>query len=225
MLLPECFCWSRFGTEAGQGIEEILSRKEEERVANNGVFFWGIGNALGPSITELLRRTKEPEVLFSPIKSAPRAKDGAPPRVAAWTEAETLDGDPFVLPEHTLVTSRYDPLSRKKTHYALVCFSRAPLVLSTSEERIGTGSLLNLLTARPVGASQVTAVVQRKLTNLYEHPTYDISMRVQLVYPYFLRLKNPVVLSKSGHVRDWSKLVSQVWDRKRSDKSLGRVVN
>jgi hypothetical protein len=70
-LLPDCFCWTRFGTEAGQAIVHILQRKEQERSANDGLFIWGIGNAIGPSIRELVRRTNRPEVLFSPIKSSP----------------------------------------------------------------------------------------------------------------------------------------------------------
>src|SRR4051812_30446023 len=91
--LPDCFCWTRFGTEAGQAIGHILQRKERERAANGGLFIWGIGNAVGPSIRELLRRTTRPEVLFSPIRCSPKAQDAEPPAVAAWTLGETLDGD------------------------------------------------------------------------------------------------------------------------------------
>lgn len=219
MPLPEYFCWSRFGTEAGQLIEEILERKEQERVANGGIFFWGIGNALGPSIQELLRRTQEPEVLFSPIRSAPRAKDIGPAAVAAWIAAETVEGNPFSFPGCSLVTSRYDPLAPRRTHYALVCFSETPLSFSRSEEKIAPAWLMNLLTSRPVAPSQVTAIVQRKLTDVFQTPTYDVSMRMRLVYPYFLRLRNPLVLSKPESVRDWSTLVTQVWERRRSDNS------
>ena len=85
--LPQCFVWTRFGTEAGQSISDILRRKEKERAANGGIFYWGIGNAVGPSILELLRRTDEPEVLFSPIKSAPKRDDVTPEAVVAWTAA------------------------------------------------------------------------------------------------------------------------------------------
>ncbi len=85
MPLPEVFCWTRFGTEAGQPIDEILDRKEQERAANSGMFFWGIGNSIGPSLRELLRCTPSPEVLFSPTRSTPRREDVAPPAVVAWT--------------------------------------------------------------------------------------------------------------------------------------------
>jgi hypothetical protein len=44
--LPEAFVWTRFGTEAGQTIDRILARKEAERIANGGLFLWGIGNSV-----------------------------------------------------------------------------------------------------------------------------------------------------------------------------------
>src|SRR5258706_6602623 len=104
--LPNLFCWTRFGTEAAEPIEAIISRKEQERISNDGLFLWGIGNAIGPSIAELLERALNPEVLFSPIKSAPKCKDITPAAIAAWTSAVALDGSPFDLPKHSLVTSR-----------------------------------------------------------------------------------------------------------------------
>jgi hypothetical protein len=72
--IPRDFCWTRFGTEAGEPIEQILERKEAERIATGGVFFWGIGNAVGRSISELVRRTDEPEGATSSaaIPSGPR---------------------------------------------------------------------------------------------------------------------------------------------------------
>ena len=88
--IPKCFCWTRFGTEAGEAIGHIFKRKEEERIANSGVFIWGIGNAVGPSVRELVLRTPKPQVLFSPIRSAAKLQDVSPPSVAAWTAGETL---------------------------------------------------------------------------------------------------------------------------------------
>src|SRR5437867_7353861 len=123
MPIPEVFCWTRFGTEAGQTIDAILTRKEKERLANGGMFLWGIGNAIGPSLIELLRREPTPEALFSPIKSQPKPEDVTPPGVAAWTKAETLNGDTFPIPRPSLVLSRYDPAGGKRAHYALVCHS------------------------------------------------------------------------------------------------------
>ncbi len=52
--------------------------------------------------------------------------------------------------------------------------------------------LRNLLSDRPVGASQVTAIV-RAVTSV--DPTcadYEVVLRVRLAQPYFVRLRNPV---------------------------------
>src|SRR5689334_21338322 len=106
--LPGFFCWSRFGIEAAEPIDQILLRKERERLANGGLFLWGIGNALGPSIRELTRRTTQPEVVFSPIKSSPRLRDQAPDAIVAWTSAEGLDGTHFLIPSHSRVISKYN---------------------------------------------------------------------------------------------------------------------
>lgn len=194
MGLPECFCWTRFGTEAGQPVSGILARKERERVANGGFFIWGIGNAVGPSIRELVRRNSSPEVLFSPIKSAPKAKDISPPAVAAWTAGEALDGSQYSLPQHSLVTSRYDPETPRDGHYALVCFSPRPITDAQSEDRIVFDGLNNLLTGRRIGASQVTAVVRLDAARSDNASSYEVAIRAELVYPYFIRLKNPVLL-------------------------------
>jgi hypothetical protein len=223
MALPEYFCWSRFGTEAGQAIAHILERKEQERTANAGMFLWGIGNAIGPSVQELLRRTQEPEVLFSPIKSSARPADTEPQAVVAWTYAETLAGDSFALPTCSLVTSRRDPLAPRATHYALVCFSADPLDICHSQEKIAFACLRNLLTGRPVGASQVTAVVEHKLTYDFGTRNYDVAIRTKLVYPYFLRLRDPLLLSKSDINLDWSMVVRQVWERRRNDRSQDSI--
>lgn len=85
--LPNKFCWTRFGTEAAESVELILQRKERERIANQGLFLWGIGNAIGPSIKELVKCVRKPEVLFSPIRSAPNFKDVKPATIATWTTA------------------------------------------------------------------------------------------------------------------------------------------
>src|SRR5262249_38682912 len=148
MPLPECFCWTRFGTEAGQSPEQILERKEQERKANDGVFFWGIGNAIGPSMLELLRCTDSPEVIFSPIHSMPRREDAMPESVVAWSEAQTLSGDEYQLPQHSLITSRFAPLRPRAKHYALVCYSEAPVAIRACHERLQFSGLRNLLTNR-----------------------------------------------------------------------------
>lgn len=212
MILPDCFCWTRFGSEAAQTVGQIFARKEQERLANNGLFLWGIGNAIGPSVRALLRETSDPEVLFSPIKSAPKSIDTAPPTVVAWTAGETLDGSVFRFPECSLVTSRYDPISPRGAHYALVCHSDRPLTSSGSTERLNMADVRNLVTGRPVGASQVTAVVQRDGPSMKDSPSYLIAVRANLVGPYFVRLREPVPLAVAGGRGGWGDIVRAAWE-------------
>lgn len=188
--IPTLFCWTRFGGEAAEPIEEILLRKENERSANGGVFMWGIGNAIGPSILELLLHTARPKVLFSPIKTAAKQKDIDPPAVVMWTEAEGFDGKDFTIPSCSRVTSRYDPETPKRHHFALVCYSGTPLIPLRRDFKIGFQQLSNLRTGRPVAASQVTAVVHRKESYKESSSLYDVAIVAELIEPYFVRLKN-----------------------------------
>jgi hypothetical protein len=197
MTLPLSFCWTRFGTEAGETINEILARKETERQANDGVFFWGIGNSIAPAVEELLRRVDAPEVLFSPIKSRPRRVDVAPDNVVRWTAAQGLTGDVFDLPSLATVTSRWDPSRGAAAHYALVCRSTEPLEI-TNTARVDVAALRNLRSGAPIGASQVTAIVARAPAH-HDDGGYPVAFRATLVAPYFVRLRQPVTLDGRQH--------------------------
>jgi hypothetical protein len=190
------FCWTRFGTEAGEPVDRILERKELERHANRDIFYWGIGNSVAPGIAELLRRCDRPEVLFSPIKSRPRYVDARPSSIVAWTAGETLFGERIVLPPAVRVTSRVD-LSVPHPHYALVCASQHPLVLADLGH-LTFGALRNLLSGNAVGASQVTAIVRYIDYSAAGGLHYPVALRANLVPPYFLRLHDPVTIRQSG---------------------------
>lgn len=191
--LPKIFCWTRFGTEAGEPIERILDRKEAERRANGGVFLWGIGNSVAPGIAELIRRSDRPEVLFSPIKSRPRSADVNPVNVASWTVGETLAGSQFELPRTMSILSRCSDQARCAPHYALICSLDKPLVLSDLG-RLAFRALRNVVSGNPLGASQVTAVVRQIDMRDGDSGDYTVAMRAQLVAPYFIRLREPVAV-------------------------------
>jgi hypothetical protein len=191
--LPQAFCWTRFGTEAGEPIEQILRRKEVERCANNGVFFWGVGNSVAPGMAKLIKRTDRPEVLFSPIRGRPRRVDTNPACIVEWTEGETLFGSRFELPKTVAIKSRGDALALKVPHYALVCSREDPLEMSDLG-RLSIYALRNLLSGNALGASQVTAIVIRTNEQITDGATYPITLRAALVAPYFIRLRNPVLL-------------------------------
>lgn len=189
--LPRLFCWTRFGTEAGEPIEAILARKEAERQANDGIFFWGIGNSVAPALAELVRWVDEPAVLFSPIKSRPRRDDAEPSCVVRWLAAEGLAGEEFDLPTDTYVTSRWDPARPTGGHYALVCSSDEPLEIVDAGQ-LRFGALRNMRSGAPLGASQVTAVVCREDTG--DGSEYSVAFRAVLAAPYFVRLRRPIPL-------------------------------
>ena len=193
--IPKHFCWTRFGAEAGQGIEKIIARKEAERIANGGLFLWGIGNAISPSIRKLLLVEPQPEVVFSPIKSKPRKEDVSPSQIVVWTRGRTLNGDMYDLPDGSIVTSRFQERSTKSGHYALVCASSSKLNVDSGGECFSFGELRNFVSGNRVGASQVTAVV-RKSREDTGGPSYTVAMRTKLVYPYLVRLINPVSIPK-----------------------------
>lgn len=199
--LPQSFCWSRFGTEAGETVDRILDRKELERRRNKGIFLWGIGSAIGPSIKELLRIQAEPEVIFSPIASRPRLVDVAPASTVAWTAGCDLDGRSVTLPRWSKVTSRAPSMPQRARHYALVCHSDIPLRLDPSPSFLRMDQLTNLRTSNKVGASQVTAVVRYDEARGARGPSYAIALRVRLVEPYFVFLGQPVVDREAPSLR------------------------
>lgn len=183
--LPSVFCWTRFGTEAGESIEAILARKERERRATDGLFCWGIGNSVAPALVTLLGRGVEPEVLFSPISGRPRDVDAQPSGVVRWVSGLTLDGDRYALPDDVLVTSR----EKLTPHYALVCSSPNPLAFC-DRGQLDVAALQNLGSGRPIGASQVTAVVGR--SGASGGRLYPVLLQARLAWPYFLRLDQKV---------------------------------
>ena len=195
--LPRSFCWTRFGTEAGETIDAILARKEAERQANGGVFYWGIGNSIAPAVAELLRWVDEPQVLFSPIRTRARPVDEAPGCVVRWLSATGLTGELFDLPGAICVTSRRDPARPGGNHYALVCSPEDPLEIA-DVGKLRFGALRNLRGGTPLGASQVTAVVQREDAGAGSE--YTVALRATLIAPYFVRLRQPIPLEDGGEI-------------------------
>jgi hypothetical protein len=185
--LPPAFCWTKYGTEAGEPISGILARKEQERVANDGVFLWGIGTSIRPSLEALLQQNVEPQVLFTPMLTAPAKQDVYPEGVVHWQSAIGLDGATYEIPKGSRVTSRR---SARRNHFALVCQSEHQIVpAETSSGWLCETGVRNLLTGRPVGSSQVTSVVETSATPAT--PRYRVTLRARLVAPYFLVLGDP----------------------------------
>jgi len=140
------FVWTRYGTESGEAAQSILARKERERHIAGGLFLWGIGNSVAPSVRKLLHHLKgrDPSVLFSPMLAPPREIDVSPTEVVAWSCARGIDQREWDMPVGTVVTSRAGiGVARKARHYALVCRRDEPLQEDTSGDRFAIDDLSN----------------------------------------------------------------------------------
>jgi hypothetical protein len=192
----EFVCWSRMQAEAGQPLDTIIARKELERRAGEGMFLWGVGNA--PAVvTKVLAKSRHPvEVIFSIMKTRPKAADVAPSRTLLWRKYLDVNMVERPLPSHVIVTSRggNEPGS-KKYHFALVCYSNTPL-------RIERGAPFDPAAYRnaggtqaPVGASQVTALLKR-VGRGSDTSDYEANMKATLVEDYWVRLTDPMEMSR-----------------------------
>lgn len=200
--VPDIFCWTKMGTEAGQPLETILRRKELERQAGNGTFAWGIGNSLGSSPAFAKQATTDGavDILFSPMKSAPKAIDVAPTQLVLWLSYHSPDTGLTDLPAHMLITSRGSGISgsAKRSHYALLCERHEEINADTDPSIIDAKYARNLVSLNPLGASQVTAMVRYEQTdNNYPEKPYPISFRARMHREGFVRLGTPAVLTES----------------------------
>lgn len=220
---PATFCWTKMGEESGETLVTIIRRKEWERQLGMGVFVWGIGQSLGKNVHKAAEDKAPFPVIFSPMLSRAKQIDVAPGLVAMWTRWEDEFGKSHALPKHVLVTSRASLPSGKlkKNHYALICKSEQPLKESkiTSVQHSLTR---NVSSNKPLGASQVTAVVKL----LDGEPTsngrsYPVSFGAHLEYPYFVKLIEPIILDQSdldlikrvsalGNIESWATLVNRL---------------
>jgi hypothetical protein len=80
--------------------------------------------------------------------------------------------------------------------YALVCRSDSSLLdefdtAAPNTEKIVIGELTNIVTGRPLGSSQVTAVVERRVRHGLSSAECSVKFRAKLVPPYFIQLSAP----------------------------------
>lgn len=190
--LPTHFCWTKMQAEAGQPLELIIRRKELERSAGAGFFYWGVGNSIGQSSSILAGNVMRPEVFFSVMRSKPKSCDVSPKSLLVWTGFVTARGEVEQLPRHVLILSRGDTSSGQKTrHYALLCFSTLPLTIDT-RATVDASHLRNVSGTRGrLGHSQVTAVVEHVSGQEENARLYQVALRAELAPPYMLKLADP----------------------------------
>lgn len=184
---PKQFCWTKFGSEAGEDAANILRRKEAERVGNDGVFLWGIGNSIRPSLLSLLELTVEPIVVFTPMRSPAAKHDRDPASIVEWVGGVGLTGETYALPPGSTVTSGARLGVDPRTHYALVCRRSEPLTDQSCNMWLDEEVLRNLRTGNPVGSSQVTSVVETVNAGP-RRARYRVAFTAELVEPFQVML-------------------------------------
>lgn len=167
-------------------LSEIVHSKERQRLESGGVFLWGIGSSVGPSIRELAATTPEPMVVFTCMRARPAMRDIDPLGVGHWTTAVGLDGEPYEMPAGAQVTSGIHNAQPPRHHWALVCESAVPLDIAP-QGWLDDAQLRNLRTGSKAGARQVTSVVRRVSNGKPQH-RYRVLFTARLAPPFQLTL-------------------------------------
>jgi hypothetical protein len=189
--MTSAFVWTKMGVESGEELAQIVKRKEEERKAGRGIFWWGIGSSLGPAVREHARaRGGGLPIIFSKMLGRAKAADSAPTAVWRWMGWEDEGGQTRDIPSHVKVISRGD--SSKGKHYALVCYSATPLALRDDSVRFDP-TQCRTPSGKVPGASQVTALLIGSSVG-HARGSYAIAFGATLVEPWAVKLIRPVVL-------------------------------
>jgi hypothetical protein len=138
--LPSTFCWTKMGTESGEELNAIVTRKEWERQLGQGTFLWGIGQSVGRVAETAAGEMRCLPAIFSPMPSRPKEIDVTPGNVSLWTASVAADGTTTPLPVHVLVTSRATGACQgtcRISHAAKGCLSVACEAIVTTDSRSG----------------------------------------------------------------------------------------
>jgi hypothetical protein len=182
------FVFTKPGVEAGESLAAIVARKEAERVAGKGTFWWGVGTSLGVSLQKAAQDAGGTlPIIFLTHKrpTPPKPHDANPKRVVRWTKWQD-GGLSHTVPAFANVTSRWD--QAKKAHYALVCHSERPIEFDPNGPEFDT-SLCRTASDKVPGSSQVTALVRGPLdVQTHRNGNYRIAFSAFLKHPWQARL-------------------------------------
>jgi hypothetical protein len=205
------FVWSKMQTESGATLPAILALKENERLAGNGQFWWGVGNSLGPRLRKVVQEAGGTlPVLFSLMLSRPQKADTHPEGIHLWTKWEDAEGRRHDLPPNVLQWSR---AGDKDYHYALVCHSQAPLAI-TAHGAFDPTRCVTPTGKRP-GAQQTTALLQGDPYDDHGPGVYHFGFRATLIEPWQVKLVEPRKLTATeGKLfeewkRGWTRFVAR----------------
>lgn len=174
--------------EAGQSLATIIQRKEAERSAGNGLFWWGIGQSLGLAVCNAAKLAGDTlPVLWSEMLSKPQAIDAFPSGIRRWMAYEDSAGRINGLPAHVTVTSR---VSKRNHHYALVCWSDTPISLGDLGA-FNPAACRTVKSSKVPADSQVTALLYGDPFQGHDAGSYRIAFRAILVEPWAVKLVHP----------------------------------
>jgi hypothetical protein len=180
----EFFVWTQMEAEGGEELLRIIQRKESERMAGGGVFWWCVGNSIS---AEALRKhadkTGTLSVVFSQKPTCAQEKGRNPSEICVWSCYE----DNRTLPPHVLVTS-----GPSKREYALVCQSAESV---TIRKQPFDDSLVQTYMGNSFHTKRVTQLVRRPIGAKQNGGNYDAGFSATLIQPWVVRLARPRVLT------------------------------
>ena len=216
------FVCSVIGGDANETLDHIVKRKEAERVAGSGEFWWGLGAPLGADVEDKARQNGGTlPALFS--ESSTSAKHSG--QVLVWQNWKSVlpPRKAGRIPNHIIVTSGHNQnTTKKKPHYALICHLNVHLVLGN----LGYCDLTQCLTAKnqkPINYVVGARLLEKQLPLMSGQGISSLSVRkiafeATLVGHCYVKLENPRALTATqlaslqnyqpGH--DWLCLVKQL---------------
>lgn len=180
------FVWTKVGIEAGESVTDILARKEAERVAGKGIFWWGVGNSLGPAVHKMAEATGGTlPILFCALLGPSKPHDIAPASIVRWKRWRDWNGKIADVPSFVRVTSRGQDWNGKDkgTHYALVCRSENPIIFDRNGPLFDPRYCTTHLGKIP-GDLQITALLRGDLNTPHRDARYRIAFKATLVSPW-----------------------------------------
>ena len=177
---PDVFLWSKMGRWT-QRIDSIIRRKELERRAKSGEFWWGIGERAAPNrVSRMWEKARSRNVCFTKTLKPWQGRNSG--TVLVWSHY--WDGNVLrPIPSNTVMTS-----FEYERYFALVCGSNSPLVGRRNRGTIFSGQYENLLTGSRRFGQQSTFPV-RRVSDDEVGPEYPVEFRARLRSPYCVELE------------------------------------
>jgi hypothetical protein len=176
LTIPSTFIWTKIGRDSDQAVEAILRRKELERRAGSGEFWWGIGEWPALSSVRKAWRVGTRDVLAT--KPLTPGKKGTANPILTWAYYD--DGCQIGrIPLHVVVTSR-----EQESYYALVCNAGTDLTRSDSQDELRASNYKHLTSGKRVSPSlRQTTFPVKKVGSAKNGRTYKVAFRACLRKP------------------------------------------